>query len=190
MNTYVRDNLSETCPATVTAAGDITYADAANSMGSRLAKGTAGEVLAMNNGLTGPEWFDPQHQRNQSTGHTFTASASWETDTSRTITDPGRAVGIMAFGHARFDYNGTSNIEMRHRVRISTDGGSTFDTPWYAAGLTDDPAVSDDYSLNAMNYLEATPTGDIVIEGQVWVASADTDFTLDVTEFISWLVPA
>lgn len=36
MNAHVRDNLLETSAATATTAGDIVYADAANSMGSRL----------------------------------------------------------------------------------------------------------------------------------------------------------
>ncbi len=40
-NTQVRDNFLETSAATVTTAGDIAFADAANSMGSRLAIGAA-----------------------------------------------------------------------------------------------------------------------------------------------------
>ncbi len=41
MNAQIRDNLLETSAATVTTAGDLAYADAANSMGSRLAIGAA-----------------------------------------------------------------------------------------------------------------------------------------------------
>ena len=41
MNAHVRDNFLETSAATVTTAGDIAFADAANSMGSRLAIGAA-----------------------------------------------------------------------------------------------------------------------------------------------------
>ncbi len=41
MNAHIRDNLLETSAATVTTAGDIAFADAANSMGSRLAIGAA-----------------------------------------------------------------------------------------------------------------------------------------------------
>lgn len=40
-NAQIRDNFLETSAATVTTAGDIAYADAANSMGSRLAIGAA-----------------------------------------------------------------------------------------------------------------------------------------------------
>ena len=41
MNAHIRDNLLETSAATVTTAGDMVFADAANSMGSRLAIGAA-----------------------------------------------------------------------------------------------------------------------------------------------------
>jgi hypothetical protein len=39
MNSHVRDNFLETAAATANAAGDIVYADEANSMGSKLAMG-------------------------------------------------------------------------------------------------------------------------------------------------------
>ncbi len=41
MNAHIRDNFLETSAATVTTAGDLAYADAANSMGTRLAIGAA-----------------------------------------------------------------------------------------------------------------------------------------------------
>jgi hypothetical protein len=41
MNAHIRDNFLETSAATVTTAGDLVYADAANSMGTRLAIGAA-----------------------------------------------------------------------------------------------------------------------------------------------------
>lgn len=55
MNEQVRDNLLETAPAKVTTAGDTLYATAANAI-ARLAKGTANQVLRMNDGATAPEW--------------------------------------------------------------------------------------------------------------------------------------
>jgi len=45
-NAQVRDNLLETAAATAQAAGDLVYADAANSMGSRLAIGSVPGILA------------------------------------------------------------------------------------------------------------------------------------------------
>ena len=54
MNAHVRDNLLETSAATVTTAGDIAYADAANSMGSRLGIG-ADNTFMVSDG-TDPKW--------------------------------------------------------------------------------------------------------------------------------------
>ena len=45
MNAEIRDNFLETSAATVTTAGDIAFADAANSMGSRVAIGAATNFL-------------------------------------------------------------------------------------------------------------------------------------------------
>ena len=60
LNTHLRDNLLETAPAKVTAAGDIVYATGANAL-ARLAKGSAYQVLRMNSGATAPEWANPPH---------------------------------------------------------------------------------------------------------------------------------
>ena len=43
--------------ATLTVAGDILYASAANTL-ARLAKGSARQVLGMNSGATAPQWID------------------------------------------------------------------------------------------------------------------------------------
>lgn len=45
MNAHIRDNFRETSPFTVTTAGDLSYADAANSMNSRLGIGAANSHL-------------------------------------------------------------------------------------------------------------------------------------------------
>ena len=57
MNQYIRDNLDETCPATATTAGDLIYADAANSMGSRLGIGASGTMMVSDG--SGPVWRVP-----------------------------------------------------------------------------------------------------------------------------------
>jgi hypothetical protein len=53
-NAQIRDNFLETSAATATTAGDLVYADASNSMGSRLAIGAAGSVLVSTG--TAPVW--------------------------------------------------------------------------------------------------------------------------------------
>jgi len=55
LNTHLRDNLLATGVAQVTTAGDIVYATGANAL-SRLAVGTANQVLAVNSGATAVEW--------------------------------------------------------------------------------------------------------------------------------------
>ena len=54
LNQYQRDNFNETSAATVTTAGDLVYADAANSMGTRLAVGASGSLLVSNG--SAPLW--------------------------------------------------------------------------------------------------------------------------------------
>ena len=56
MNAEIRDNLLATSAATVTTAGDIAFADAANSMGSRVALGAAGSHLVSTG--SAPIWRD------------------------------------------------------------------------------------------------------------------------------------
>ena len=57
LNAHIRDNMKETAAATATTAGDIVYADAANSMGSRLGIGSVGGILVTDG--TGPVWRRP-----------------------------------------------------------------------------------------------------------------------------------
>ncbi len=60
MNAHIRDNFLETSAATVTTTGDLVSADAANSMGTRLAIGSNDEVL-VSDGST-PGWGEvPGH---------------------------------------------------------------------------------------------------------------------------------
>lgn len=78
MNAHVRDNLRETSPFTVTTAGDLSYADAANSMNSRLAIGADGTFLASTG--TAPVWRVPATDVDAGTGTlvdtTFTSLAT------------------------------------------------------------------------------------------------------------------
>jgi hypothetical protein len=55
LNTHLRDNILETTPATVTTAGDVVVADAANSI-KRIALGTGLQLLRVNAGATDVEW--------------------------------------------------------------------------------------------------------------------------------------
>lgn len=51
----IRDNLEETVPGVVAAAGDIIYATGANAI-AILPIGSASQTLKVNSGATAPEW--------------------------------------------------------------------------------------------------------------------------------------
>ena len=70
MNTHVRDNLNETASASAAAAGDIVYADAANSMGSvETHPGAAGYLLTSATS-SAIQWSQVQQDENYSGGST------------------------------------------------------------------------------------------------------------------------
>jgi len=54
MNAHIRDQFRETSPFTVSAGGDLPYADAANSMNSKLAIGASGRTLVSDG--SAPVW--------------------------------------------------------------------------------------------------------------------------------------
>jgi hypothetical protein len=60
MNSAIRDNLLETSAATATTAGDLVYADAANSMGSRLGIGSGNGSHLASTG-SAPVWRSVGH---------------------------------------------------------------------------------------------------------------------------------
>lgn len=68
LNAHVRDNLLETSAATVTTAGDITFADAANSMGSRVGIGAATTHLVSDG--SAPVWRESATDVDTGTGST------------------------------------------------------------------------------------------------------------------------
>lgn len=86
-NTDLRDNMKETAAATAQSAGDLVYADAANSMGSRLGIGVANTVLVSDG--SGPVWRSPKFdRRTDSTTGTNTAyqslgGAAWFNDSDQ-----------------------------------------------------------------------------------------------------------
>lgn len=71
-NTQVRDNFLETSAATAQAAGDIVFADAANSMGSRLAIGAVSQRLVSDGAA--PVWR-ANARANDTGSDTFTNTA-------------------------------------------------------------------------------------------------------------------
>lgn len=114
LNQHLRDNLLETCPATATTAGDLVYADAANSMGSRLAIGAVNSHLVSSG--SAPVWRtlgnDGSTSTHTSTSTSYVALSSWS---------PGETVQVTLTTGA-----GKALVLMTARVWNSTAGSSVF----------------------------------------------------------------
>ena len=114
MNSAVRDNFLETSAATVTTAGDIAFADAANSMGSRLAIGAAGRTLVSTG--SAPIWREFNGVEGDATNvggsTTFLGfnSATWSAGTNVVQTVVTDVLALVLFGcsHASNDTAGQS----------------------------------------------------------------------------------
>lgn len=127
-NAQVRDNMLETSPAAALGAGDLVYADAASSMGSRLAIGAAGSVL----GSTGsaPAWRPTDGMVGDTTytaagafplAFTDLSNALWSSGTAVTVSVATGSMAMVFFGnrHSQHPTLG-SNVQLSYRV-----GGST-----------------------------------------------------------------
>ena len=113
LNTNVRDNMLETAAATATAAGDIIYADGANSMGSRLAIGGARSILISDGGV--PKWRTVVSAAGNSTAFTLTATSFTDLDALG-----GEAISVTTT-------TGTAALVMMHaRVSNATAGSLTY----------------------------------------------------------------
>jgi hypothetical protein len=91
-------------------AGDVLYATAADTL-ARLAKGTAGQQLAMNSGATAPEWTS---QGTLASGTSVNASS-----TSVDFTGLPSGVRLVMISYVGISHDGGSN----HLVQIGDSGG-------------------------------------------------------------------
>ena len=128
MNAQVRDNLLETSTAVVTTAGDLVYADAANSMGTRLAIGSAGTRLVSTG--TAPVWRatggmigDATYTAAGAFPTSFQAlnSALWSSGTQVQVTVTTGTQAMLWYG-ARFTQHPTlgSNVQISYQITGAT----------------------------------------------------------------------
>ena len=89
-------------------------------------------------------------------------------------------VRVRASGHASATI--TTTADLRARMRISTDSGST----WTNGKGTRFHGAADETSLFCALGVEATPTGNLVAELQVWSTQTDTDFTNNYAEIMAF----
>jgi hypothetical protein len=115
----LRDNLLETSAATVTTAGDLTYADAANSMGSRLAIGSANSIMVSTG--SAPVWRTIQRAFvATSQGTTSTTYTDLTTTGPEVVATTGTDAIVIIGGGAS---NGTAGSGFRMSYAVS--GAST-----------------------------------------------------------------
>lgn len=132
LNTHLRDNMNETAAATASSAGDLVYADAANSMGSRLAHPGQSRML-VSDASNGLAWRQPAEDVNFSGGSASGASSAtsyteaWlagEDLPSVTVTTGTRAIVVVSVYHARNDTAG-STISISSSVSGATTTAAT-----------------------------------------------------------------
>ncbi len=127
MNAQIRDNFLETSAATVTTAGDLVYADAANSMGSRLAIGAATTHLVSMG--SAPVWrvvatdVDTGSDTGISTSYVTLAAggvSNWAFATEIEVTVTTGTVALVLFQATLFNNTGGSLTSMSYSVSGAT----------------------------------------------------------------------
>ncbi len=124
MNTHIRDNFRETSPFTVTTAGDISYADAANSMNSRLAIGAA--LTHMTSTGSAPVWRAPATDVDTGSGsHTATSylnlgHAQWGFASDIEVTVTTGTAALVMFKARLSNDTGGSTTRMSYSVSSAT----------------------------------------------------------------------
>jgi hypothetical protein len=133
MNTHVRDNLRETAAATATTAGDIVFADGANSMGSRVGIGSARSLMVSTG--SAPAWRTVVEAANYFLGSTSQTDTNtgfgnvWGTDQLPKVTvTTGTAALVFGSAMAVSNSTGGSLTGIALRVNESPGGALTIDS--------------------------------------------------------------
>ncbi len=144
LNAHVRDDLLETSAATVTTAGDLAYADAANSMGKRLAIGAAGAQLtaAPSNDLfwrTQGTDVDTGNNTMTSTSYITLGSVGFASEVEVSIVTGTSALVLFK---AQLNNNGAGNwVAISYSVSgATTVAAAANHSIMYESGATDDQA--------------------------------------------------
>ncbi len=152
LNAHVRDNLLETSAATVTTAGDLAYADAANSMGSRLAIG-AGSTHLVSDG-SAPVWRGVGTAADTATATTASTSfitltnfSGFSTDTEVTVS--GGTVALVLFKCLLSNNSAGQRTVLSYSVSGATTSAATANrSTSYESGATDDSAEFGAFELH------------------------------------------
>ncbi len=145
MNTHIRDNFRETSPFTVTTTGDISYADAANSMNSRLAIGAA--LTHMTSTGSAPVWRAPATDDDTGSGSDNTTSylnlghAQWgfASDIEVSVTT-GTAALVLFEGRLSNDTGGSTTFLSYSVSSATTVAANDAHAIWYESSNAADTA--------------------------------------------------
>jgi len=125
LNTHVRDNLLETSAATVTTAGDLAYADAANSMGSRVGIGSAGGLLVSTG--TAPVWRIPASAVRTDSGtstnssyETLSTPGGWNFAAEVEVTVTTGTQALVLFGASLGNSSSGSHVVLSYSISGAT----------------------------------------------------------------------
>ena len=122
MNAQIRDNLLETAAATATTAGDIIYADAANSMGSRVAIGAATSHFVSAGNI--PVWrtiaTDVDTGSNTNTGTSYSDLANWGFASNVEVTVTCGTVALVLFKAQLANATGGALTHLSFSVSVSS----------------------------------------------------------------------
>jgi hypothetical protein len=178
MNAHVRDNLLETSAATATTAGDLVYADAANSMGSRLAIGAAASILASTG--SAPVWRtvgqtvgDATYTGvgNGTTPTTFTdlSAVGWGSGTTVAVTVTTGTRALLHYG-ARYTRNPTAGNAVGISYRVSGATTTAAAVNWAIFG---ESSSASDFVPAGRSHLATVTAGSNVFTLQALASSAD-----------------
>jgi hypothetical protein len=182
MNAHIRDNLLETSAATATTAGDLVYADAANSMGSRLAIGSSAGSMLSSTG-SAPVWRQTSQVVGDSlyTGAVETpiayadlSSAGWGLGTTVAVTV---TTGIRALVHygARYVRNPTAGNAVSLSYRIS---GATTTAAAINWGTLGESGNASDFLNVGRSHLAVVTAGSNVFTLQALASSVNDAATI------------
>ncbi len=176
MNTHLRDNLLETSAATATTAGDLVYADAANSMGSRLAIGAAGTLLASTGSapvwrstgqLIGSASYVSGVSSSPTTAADFNDAGSWNGVTVAVTITTGTSA-LVHFG-ARLVSADTAGVVMSLSYRIS---GATTQAALVSSSTTSESSAANDQNSPGRSHVPALTAGSNTFTLQGWTNNA------------------
>ncbi len=188
MNAHISDNFLETSAATVTTAGDIAFADAANSMGSRVAHpGDSGSFLVSTTS-SGLAWRLPVKAANWDTGVTTHNGGGFD-DTvygsvigtvgggDDTLPDATATTGTDALVIVGCQLTDNSNAGADTSMTYSVSGATTIAAGDTRAVTGEASAANDKFHLSLVFYETSLTAGSNVFQVEAKVSAGQADIT-------------